>query len=99
MALSAAFTHDSRINPPSHWSDNPHVCDIVDDYEKMQGKLKELEEENAWLRFYLDKYSLLDRADTLLELFRKAHQQVIRDRYNDIADETFDSFYEMSSQN
>lgn len=99
MALSAAYTTNYRLSPPDHWSDNPHVCDALDDYEKMKEKLKKLEEENAWLRFYLDKYSLLERSDDLLELFRKAHRDVIRDRYNDIVDETFDSFYEMSSQN
>ena len=65
MALSA-LTHDYNLNTPNHWSDNPHVCDALDDYEKMQERLKKLEEENAWLRYSLDKYGLLDAAEALI---------------------------------
>ena len=66
MASLSAFTHDNMTSVPSHWSDNPHVCDALDDYEKMQEKLRELEEENAWLRYSLDKYGLLDAAEALI---------------------------------
>ena len=65
MTLSA-LTTDYRLSTPNHWSDNPHVADIVDDYEKMQERLRELEEENAWLRYSLDKYGLLDTAEALI---------------------------------
>lgn len=66
MALSPAYNSDYRLSTPNHWSDNPNICDALDDYEKMQEKLKKLEEENAWLRYSLDKYGLLDAAEALI---------------------------------
>ena len=43
--------------------DDPVYQDMVDEIKTLESELKELEQENAWLRFTLEKYNLLDAAE------------------------------------
>ena len=57
----SAYTHDYNLDPQDN--DNPFLEDIFDEKESLEQQVRELEEENAWLRFSLEKYGLLDRVD------------------------------------
>ncbi len=56
MAISA-YTHDYNLDPPD--DDNPFLDDIRAEIESLENQLKEVQEENAWLKFNLEKYGLL----------------------------------------
>ena len=60
MTISA-LTTDYNLDPPDN--DNPFLEDIYSEKENLEQQVRELEEENAWLRFSLEKYGLLDRVD------------------------------------
>ena len=64
MTISA-YTHDYNLDPPDN--DNPFLEDIYSEKENLENQLRELQEENAWLRFSLEKYGLLDRVDAAYE--------------------------------
>ena len=64
MTISA-YTHDYNLDPTDN--DNPFLEDIFDEKESLEQQVRELEEENAWLRFSLEKYGLLDRVDAAYE--------------------------------
>ena len=57
----SAYTHDYNLDPND--IDNPYLDDIYSEKENLENQLRELQEENAWLRFSLEKYGLLDRVD------------------------------------
>ena len=57
----SAYTHDYNLDPQDN--DNPFLEDIFDEKESLENQVRELQEENAWLRFSLEKYGLLDRVD------------------------------------
>ena len=69
MAISA-YTHDYNLDPPN--DDNPFLEDIFDEKESLENQVRELQEENAWLRFSLEKYGLLERVDAAYENRRAA---------------------------
>ena len=57
----SAYTHDYNLDPQDNG--NPFLEDIFDEKESLENQVRELQEENAWLRFSLEKYGLLDRVD------------------------------------
>ena len=61
----SAYTHDYNLDPQDNG--NPFLEDIFDEKESLEQQVRELEEENAWLRFSLEKYGLLDRVDAAYE--------------------------------
>ena len=61
----SAYTHDYNLDPND--VDNPYIDDIYSEKENLENQLRELQEENAWLRFSLEKYGLLDRVDAAYE--------------------------------
>ena len=61
----SAYTHDYNLDPTDNG--NPFLEDIFDEKESLEQQVRELEEENAWLRFSLEKYGLLDRVDAAYE--------------------------------
>ena len=63
--MISAYTHDYRLDPPDN--DNPFLEDLYSEKENLEQQVRELEEENAWLRFSLEKYGLLDRVDAAYE--------------------------------
>jgi len=54
-----------KLTEPTHWSDDPQAVDARAMLETLSTQVRELEEENAWLRYSLDKYGLLDVTDAL----------------------------------
>ena len=54
-----------RLTEPDHWSADPHAVDAAANIETLSEQVRKLEEENAWLRYSLDKYGLLDVTDAL----------------------------------
>jgi len=54
-----------NLTEPDHWSDAPAAVDARAELESLATQVRELEEENAWLRFSLEKYGLLDVVDSL----------------------------------
>lgn len=60
MGISALRT-DYNLDPPDN--DNPFLEDLYSEKENLEQQVRELQEENAWLRFSLEKYGLLDRVD------------------------------------
>ena len=64
MGISALRT-DYNLDPTDN--NNPFIEDIFDEKESLEQQVRELEEENAWLRFSLEKYGLLDRDDAAYE--------------------------------
>ena len=66
----SAYTHDYNLDPPN--DDNPYLDDIYSEKENLENQLRELQEENAWLRFSLEKYGLLERVDAAYENRRAA---------------------------
>ena len=61
----SALTTDYNLDPND--VDNPYIDDIYSEKENLEQQVRELEEENAWLRFSLEKYGLLDRVDAAYE--------------------------------
>ena len=57
----SALLQDYNLDPND--IDNPYLDDIYSEKENLENQLRELQEENAWLRFSLEKYGLLDRVD------------------------------------
>ena len=57
----SAYTCDYNLDPQDNG--NPFLEDIFDEKESLENQVRELQEENAWLRFSLEKYGLLDRVD------------------------------------
>lgn len=53
------------LTEPKHWSDDPAAVDAVASIETLTTQVRELEEENAWLRYSLEKYGLLDASEAL----------------------------------
>ena len=66
----SAYTHDYNLDPND--VDNPYIDDIYSAKESLEQQVRELEEENAWLRFSLEKYGLLERVDAAYENRRAA---------------------------
>ena len=66
----SAYTHDYNLDPND--IDNPYLDDIYSAKENLEQQVRELEEENAWLRFSLEKYGLLERVDAAYENRRAA---------------------------
>lgn len=64
MTISA-YTHDYNLDPQDN--DNPFLEDLYSEKENLEQQVRELQEENAWLRFSLEKYGLLDRVDAAYE--------------------------------
>ena len=69
MGISALRT-DYNLDPTDN--NNPFIEDIFDEKESLEQQVRELEEENAWLRFSLEKYGLLERVDAAYENRRAA---------------------------
>ena len=69
MGISA-YTHDYNLDPQDNG--NPFLEDIFDEKESLEQQVRELEEENAWLRFSHEKYGLLERVDAAYENRRAA---------------------------
>ena len=66
----SAYTHDYNLDPND--KNNPFIEDIFDEKENLENQVRELEEENAWLRFSLEKYGLLEKVDAAYENRRAA---------------------------
>jgi len=54
-----------NLTEPDHWSDDPQAVDARAMLETLSTQVRELEEENAWLRYSLEKYGLLDTSEAL----------------------------------
>lgn len=54
-----------NLTEPEHWSDDPRAVDAVAKIETLTTQVRELEEENAWLRYSLEKYGMLDASEAL----------------------------------
>lgn len=64
----SALKYDYNLDPPDDYDDN-YYEDLELQIEKLSKENKELIEENIWLRFTLEKYNLLDKADEMFEKF------------------------------